>query len=47
MLRVVGISYPVFKTIDPDRGFALAEYAKRKNVYLHGFERNIGNGHWN
>ncbi len=28
MLRVVGISYPVFTTIDPDRGFALAPNAE-------------------
>lgn len=25
----------------------LQEFAERKNVFLHGFGKNIGNGHWN
>jgi hypothetical protein len=25
----------------------LQEYAQRNNVFLHGFGKNIGNGHWN
>jgi hypothetical protein len=25
----------------------LGEYAARENVFLHGFEGNIGYGHWN
>jgi hypothetical protein len=25
----------------------LQEFAERNNVFLHGFEENIGNGHWN
>jgi hypothetical protein len=26
---------------------AMREYAERNKVYLHGFGRDIGNGHWN
>jgi hypothetical protein len=25
----------------------LQEYAQRNNVFLHGFDNNLGNGHWN
>jgi len=25
----------------------LQQYAERNQVFLHGFDKNIGNGHWN
>jgi hypothetical protein len=25
----------------------LRQFAQQNNVFLHGFDKNIGNGHWN
>lgn len=55
-IGVTDLSYPNQRVVNfcqtqgievMDIAPAMREYAERNNVYLHGFGKDIGNGHWN